>query len=94
MKSKKTLTIQEYNLPVVIRKETTGGYVAQCSIWSDCYAQGETIEEVINEISTVASSLIELYNEEGLEVPLTLRKTTQKPANSLTLTFPVIVSTN
>ena len=94
MKNVKTLTIQEYELPLVIKKEKIGGYVTQCPIWDDCYAQGETIEEVINEISSVASSLIELYREEGLQVPLTLNKTAQKPADRLTLTFPVIVSTN
>lgn len=70
MKKTKKLTISEYELPVVIQKEETGGFVARCSIWDDCYAQGETIEEVINEISSVTSSLIELYQEEGKKIPL------------------------
>lgn len=66
---KKTLDIQEYELPITIQEEKEGGFTAFCSVWADCYAQGETIEETINEISYVASSLIELFNEEGLKIP-------------------------
>ena len=43
--SNKTLNIQEYELPVTIRKEKKGGFTASCPKWSDCYAQGETIED-------------------------------------------------
>lgn len=94
MKNNKTLTIKEYELPVVIQEEKEGGYSAHCSQWQDCYAQGDTIEEAISEISYVASSLIELYHEEGLKVPLVLKKTSQKSAQNLTVTFPVIVSSD
>ena len=65
MNNNKTLTIKEYELPVVIQKEDEGGYTAYCTIWKDCYAQGDTIEDTLNEISYVASSLIELYTEDG-----------------------------
>ncbi len=69
MKNKKLLTIEEYELPVMVEKDTQGGFVARCPQWSDCYAQGETIEEAINELSHVASSLIELYREEAVFLP-------------------------
>ena len=62
MKKSKTLNVQEYELPITIQEEK-GGFSASCSVWKDCYAQGETLEETINEISYVASSLIELYRE-------------------------------
>ena len=53
---KKTfININEYDLPIIIKEDEDGGFVANCSIWDDCYAQGDTIEEVINEISYVAS---------------------------------------
>lgn len=92
--NKKTLDIQEYELPISIQEEDDGGYTAFCPIWKDCYAQGETIEEVINEISYVASSLIELYKEEDLEIPLKLKKTEQNKGNSIMFNFPLIVSAN
>jgi len=91
MKTKKHLTILEYELPVEINEEREGGFFAKCSVWQDCYAQGDTIEEVINEISYVASSLIELYKEEGLRLPLKLKAKSDKTA-PIKLTFPLIIS--
>jgi len=90
--NKKTLSIQEYELPINIQEEKEGGFTASCPIWKDCYAQGETIEEAINEISYVASSLIELYQEEDLHIPLKLKKTEKNEGGSFNLNFPLIVS--
>lgn len=87
----KTLTIQEYELPVTIHEEDDG-FVAVCPTWDDCYAQGDTLEEVISEISSVAASLIELYKEENMPIPLRLKSTTEKAPSGFTLNFPLIVS--
>lgn len=92
MKDRKTLTIAEYELPITIHEEN-GIFIAECSKWKDCYAQGNTLEESINEISYVASSLIELYQEEELKIPLRLKRSSEKPSNNINLTFPLIVST-
>ncbi len=92
MKTNKKLTILEYELPVVITQEKEGGFTAKCSIWNDCYAQGDTVEEVISEISSVAAGLIELYKEEGLRIPLKLIKTSSKSVTNVSLTFPLIVT--
>lgn len=92
--NKKTLDIQEYELPITIQEEKEGGFTASCSLWKDCYAQGETIEEAISEISYVASSLIELYNEEGLKIPLKLKKTEKNQGREFNINFPLIVSVN
>lgn len=93
MKNKKTLSIAEYELPITIHEED-GAFIAKCNKWKDCYAQGNSLEEAINEIAYVASSLIELYNEEGLKIPLKLKNTSEKPSSNITLTFPLVVSTN
>ncbi|PIR79654.1 MAG: hypothetical protein COY68_00335 [Candidatus Levybacteria bacterium CG_4_10_14_0_8_um_filter_35_23] len=92
--NKKTLDIQEYGLPIVINEDVEGGFTASCPLWKDCYAQGETIEEAINEISYVASSLIELYREEDLKIPLKLKKTEKNQGKGFSLNFPLIVSVN
>lgn len=89
----KSITIQEYELPIVIHEEDEG-FVATCPLWSDCYAQADTIEEVITEMSTVASSLIELYQEEDMPIPLTLKSTSTKQPKEFTVSFPVIVSSS
>jgi predicted RNase H-like HicB family nuclease len=89
----KTLTIQEYELPITLHEED-GGFVATCPIWEDCYAQADTLEEAITEISSVAASLIELYHEENMPIPLKLKSTTEKAPSGFTLNFPLIVSSD
>lgn len=91
---KKDLTIFEYKLPVAVEKDKDG-YVATCPIWSACFAQGDTLEEAINEISYVASTLVEMYKEEGLLIPLELKETKrQKKSSSFYFNFPLITSGN
>jgi len=92
--NKKTLNVQEYDLPITIQEEKKGGFTASCSVWKDCYAQGETIEEAISEISNVASSLIELYKEEELKIPLKLKKTEKNQVREFNINFPLLVSVN
>ena len=91
MDKNKQLHIKEYELPVILHEED-GGYVVTCPQWNDCYAQGDTVEESINEISCVASSLIELYHEEGMCIPLKLKSSSEKDSRNFSLSIPVIVS--
>jgi predicted RNase H-like HicB family nuclease len=91
MNNDKNLNIQEYALPVTI-KEEEDGFIATCPLWQDCYAQGDTVEEALNEISYVASSLIELYKEEGMKVPLKLKGTSEQKTGIFNINIPVIVS--
>ena len=66
---KQTISVKKYQLPIEIKKE--GDYfLAFSPSWSDCYAQGSTIDEATAEIVSVAASLIELYKEEEMEIPL------------------------
>ena len=81
--------VAEYELPVNIQPQKEGGFVVICPLWQDCYAQGDTIEEAILEITAVAQTLIELYKEEGLKIPLKPQK--NKRADT-SLNLPVIVS--
>ena len=67
--------------------------MASCPIWPDCYAQGETIDEAVLEVMAVAQSLIELYREEDLPIPL--EEVTEKVLETLDsplLTIPILVS--
>lgn len=70
MATTKKVTIDRYELPIQIRAEEAGGYFARCTNWDACYAQGDTVDEALNEITQVAQALLELYQEEGLEIPL------------------------
>lgn len=86
---KQTTKVSEYELPIKIDPQKEGGYVVTCPKWSDCFAQGDTVDEAILEITAVAQSLIELYKEENLEVPLKKQKE-KGVANPFTV--PVIVA--
>ena len=86
---KRSEKVAEYELPIKIEPQKTGGFVVTCPVWQDCYAQGDSIEEATLEITAVAQSLIELYKEEGLKIPLRPLKS-KRVDNSLYL--PVIVS--
>ena len=79
----------EYELPIKITPQKMGGFVVTCPQWSDCYAQGDTIDEAVLEVTGVAQSLIELYKEEGLKIPL---KTQSKKTLTTPFSVPVIVS--
>jgi predicted RNase H-like HicB family nuclease len=92
MSKSKLINIQEFELPIAIQEDKEGGFIATCPLWKDCYAQGDSIEEAINEISYVASSLIELYKEEGMKIPLKIKHTGKKEKKGFTVTYPLIVS--
>lgn len=86
----RTTKVESFELPLKIQPQKEGGFVATSPVWSDCYAQGDSIDETILEATAVAQSLIELYKEEGLRIPL---KLTRESKVSTPITVPVIVST-
>lgn len=64
---KKTIVVNQYLLPVSVVPDGDG-FLASCPDWSDCYAQGDSIDEAISEIMGVAGTLIELYREESKRI--------------------------
>lgn len=86
---KQTKKVFEYELPIKIEPQKEGGFVVTCPKWPACYAQGDTVDEAVLEITAVAQSLIELYKEEGFNIPLKAQKE-KKVTNSLTV--PIIVA--
>lgn len=70
----KTKKVSEYQLPIKINPQKDGGFVATCPVWTDCFAEGDSIDEVVLEITAVAQSLIELYKEEELRIPLKIHE--------------------
>lgn len=88
MKTTKKLQVLKYELPVKIERERYGGYIARCTVWQDCYAQGDTIDEAVSEIISVASSLIELYKEENIKIPLKSVKSEKSEFTVSVITSP------
>lgn len=83
----KSQKVSEYVLPIRVESQKKGGFVVTSPVWPDCYAQGDSVDEAILEITAVAQSLIELYKEEGKVIPLTLQKEIVNPTS-----VPIIVA--
>ena len=81
---RKVTSVNQYQLPIEVVRDGEG-YLSSCPVWSDCYAQGDTVDEAISEITAVAASLIELYKEENKRIPLKLIKE---------IAFPTKISLN
>ena len=86
---KLTQNVLEYNLPIKVTPQKMGGFSVVSPVWKDCYAQGETLDEAVLEITAVAQSLIELYKEEGLSIPL---KTKEGKKLTSPFSVPIIVA--
>lgn len=87
---RKVASINQYEFPVDVTHDGEG-FLAICPIWSDCYAQGDTIDEALSEVTAAAASLVELYQEEGLTIPLKLKRESGS-VSKLSLNLPLLVS--
>lgn len=68
-KNKANFPVKKYLLSVEIERDGEF-FIASCPNWADCYAQGSSIDQATAEIVSVASGLIDLYEDEGLKIPL------------------------
>ena len=57
--------------PFVIYPSQEGGYVAEIPALKGCLAQGETLEETLDELSAVAELWIESARHSGAKLPNT-----------------------
>ncbi len=87
----KRMSVKQYVLPVKVKKDGDG-YLAVCENWADCFAQGDTVEEALSEINLVAGSLVDLYGDEGMKVPLKLDKPKVSMNRSANFDLPLVVS--
>ena len=55
--------------PFVIYPAQEGGYVAEVPALKGCLAQGETLQETFDELTTVAKLWIETARNNGEELP-------------------------
>lgn len=61
--TREVLKLKKYNLQIIIEQDEDGVYVAECPALQGCYAQGETFEEVIENIKDVIAMCIEELKE-------------------------------
>ncbi|MCK9526295.1 MAG: type II toxin-antitoxin system HicB family antitoxin [Limnochordia bacterium] len=56
-------------MPVVITRDEDGYYLAEVPVLKNCFAQGETREEALENIKEVISLCLESMAEEGEPIP-------------------------
>lgn len=66
MKKFKTST---YNFPVIIEKDPTDFFVADCPELAGCHAQGRTIEEAITNIRDAIKLNLKILKEDKIDIP-------------------------
>lgn len=87
---RKVTSINQYELPVDVSPDGEG-FLATCPVWSDCYAQGDTIDEALSEVTAVAATLVELYQEEDWTIPLKLKRESGS-VSKISLNLPLLVA--
>ena len=55
--------MKKYNPQIIIEQDEDGIFIAECPALQGCYAQGETYEEVIENIKDVIAMCIEELKE-------------------------------
>jgi len=60
--------MESFKFPIIIEKDSDG-YFAFCPDIEGCYTQGDTYEEVIENIKDVIKLLLEEMNETGQKLP-------------------------
>ncbi len=59
----------EVKYPFVIYPAAEGGYVAEIPSLKGCLAQGETLQETLDELTIVAELWIEIAHKHGEKLP-------------------------
>lgn len=57
----------KYRFKVIVEVDEDGKYIASCPALPACYAQGDTLEEALENIKDVIEMCLEELREEGKE---------------------------
>ncbi len=59
-----------YKFKIIIERDEDGMFIATCPSLQGCYSQGETLEEVIENIKDAIKLHIEARKDVGEEIPI------------------------
>ena len=60
----------EYTFKVIVEECEEGGYYAECPAFQGCHVEGETYEELMNELRRVITDFVDEYKKNGEEIPV------------------------
>ena len=53
----------EYTFKVIVEECEEGGYYAECPAFQGCHVEGETYEELMNELRRVITDFVDEYKK-------------------------------
>lgn len=71
-----------YKLPLVLEPQPEGGYTVKCPILPELVTEGNTPEEIQENVADALRAVLEIYEDEGRELPAELREVTDSQAIS------------
>ncbi len=77
-----------YQVQVEIGKQEDGLWRVEVPGLKGCWVDASTLEEALGDIQEVIAMVIDLYQEEGWELPATIKKAEGAPARA---SLPVII---
>ena len=62
-----------FKVPLVLTPQPEGGYTVTCPVLPELLTEGDTAEEAVANVQDALEAVLELYEDQGREVPNNLR---------------------
>ena len=62
-----------FKVPLVLTPQPEGGYTVTCPVLPELLTEGDTAEEAVANVQDALEAVLELYEDQGREVPNHLR---------------------
>lgn len=79
----------QYKIPLVLTPQPEGGFTVTSPLLPELVSEGDTVEEVLENVRDAVAAVVEIYEDEGRKLP----KSAQVLDLNLPLTFETLVCT-
>lgn len=79
----------QYKIPLLLSPQPEGGYTVTSPLLPELVTEGDTVEEVLDNVQDAVAAVVEIYEDLGRPLPTS----TQVLDLSLPLSFETVVTT-
>jgi antitoxin HicB len=79
----------QYKIPLLLSPQPEGGYTVTSPLLPELVTEGDTVEEVLENVQDAVAAVVEIYEDLGRPLP----SSTQVIDLSLPLSFETVVTT-
>ncbi len=69
-----------FKVPLVLTPQPEGGYTVTSPVLPELLTEGDTVEEAVANVNDALEAVLELYEDQGRDVPANLRVDAGTPA--------------